>query len=117
MQCDRWDRVFFIDDWVLPGGGLDHGEDPDAALKRELKEELAVNNVLSSKLLSAYTFYATRKEAWYMWLVYEVEIDSFNADTAPDISEAAYVDIHSFLNSQNKAEQHIYKAIIGEIPE
>jgi len=106
-----------IEDWVLPGGGLDHGEDAVAALERELKEELAVNNVLSAKLLSTYTFYATRKEAWYMWLLYDVEIDSFDAEAAPDISEAAYVDISDFMNSDNKAEQHICKAIIGKILE
>jgi ADP-ribose pyrophosphatase YjhB (NUDIX family) len=37
--------------WVLPGGHVDHYERMEAALKRELKEELGANNVHVQDLL------------------------------------------------------------------
>ncbi len=32
------------DTWSLPGGGLDHGEDPKSGILRELKEELGIEH-------------------------------------------------------------------------
>ena len=29
--------------WVLPGGGLDHGEDPNAGVAREFREETGLD--------------------------------------------------------------------------
>lgn len=44
---DDQDRVFvakeYEHDWSLPGGGVDHGEEPLDALRRELKEELCID--------------------------------------------------------------------------
>ena len=32
--------------WFLPGGGIDHGEDPEGALHREFNEETGLNVVV-----------------------------------------------------------------------
>ena len=45
--------------WGLPGGGLDHGELPQDCLKREIQEELGVNDVAYTK-----SFYISNKDAW-----------------------------------------------------
>lgn len=105
-----------IDDWVLPGGGLDFGEKADDALKRELHEELAVKEVLSSDLLGTYTLYARSKEAWYMWLLYDVKVESFDASIANDVSEAAFIDINSLEGSDSRSEQRIYEAVMSVLP-
>jgi len=49
------------DDYTLPGGGLDHGEDKIQGLKRELKEETGALNIRNIKAYGLYEEY----RPWY----------------------------------------------------
>lgn len=99
------------ENWSLPGGGLDHGEDINAGLKRELFEELGTTKITSMEYVSTYTLYSTTKEAWFMWLLHNVVVENFDVEAASDVSEAAFIDINSFQGSSNRAEQRLHEAL------
>lgn len=43
--------------WVIPGGRIDRGEDPDIAFARELKEEIGMDVFQKGEHLMTYVWY------------------------------------------------------------
>lgn len=72
----RGDRILFVKDtkglWELPGGRIEFGEDPEQTLKRELTEELGVEQVEIKELLDAWSFTSEndKKKSQFIVLVY-----------------------------------------------
>lgn len=47
-------RHTYLDGWYLPGGGVKKGESTLAAIRRELREEIAIENVRIAHVLGVY---------------------------------------------------------------
>lgn len=74
------------DAWELPGGGLDHGEDPREGLIREIKEELNLDVTGISKqpvYVWIHRFEGCRNMDWYYSVVLAYKIDLANIDFTP----------------------------------
>ena len=67
LVLDRDDRVAlvlhtYLDNWYLPGGGVQAGESYDQALARELREEIGLDAFSIERVLGVYLDTVTLKD-------------------------------------------------------
>ena len=77
--------------WDLPGGGIEFGEDPIEALKREIKEEsgLTVKKVNPSPSYFI-TFKGETPKAYFANIIYFVELRDFNIKNSKECVEIGF---------------------------
>lgn len=97
------------DTWSLPGGGLDHGEDLVKGLLRELNEELGIENVRVKDVACVKTFYLEHKQAWLIWVVYNVEINDQEFIRGDGVTAVAFIDTETLANTNDIFEKMVYE--------
>jgi len=107
-------KVFAVhegDDWTLPGGGIDHGENPINALKRELYEEAFIDTEFKAEFIGTESFYVDSKDAMAFWLIYKVIMmeQEFSFKAGEDADEVAFRNHSDFSESDSLFERIIYK--------
>jgi len=95
--------------WELPGGGFDHGENIQDALKRELYEEVLITSSFTEKLIGIEPIYVETKESWTLWLVYEIDLEKLEYGVGRDAGEVAFIDPNTLRDSEHLFERLIYK--------
>jgi 8-oxo-dGTP diphosphatase len=83
--------------WELPGGGLEHGENPKEGLIREVAEETGYT--VDSMSDQPVTFWTVNKDVgspikWFAFVAYEVKVSGAfkpSFDTNDEMEEMRYV--------------------------
>jgi len=71
--------------WDLPGGGLDFGENPTEALKREVQEEIGLEVLHMDEHPSYFvTAHGKRFDVWFSNIIYEAELSDITKFTPSD---------------------------------
>lgn len=94
--------------WSLPGGGLDHDEDPKVGILRELKEELGIENPRVREVGVVKTFYLEPRSAWLLWIVYTVEVNTEDFIFGEGVKDARYIDASELRASKDVFEKMVY---------
>ena len=98
LAIDETGRFLLIKEdngkWELPGGGLDHGEDPISGLKREIHEETG----LVATFISPTPKYFTTVEklggdTYVANVIYEIKLKDLNFTPSEECQEAGYFSV------------------------
>lgn len=104
------------DHWSLPGGGWDHGETDIECLKRELFEEVGYTGELTARPIATTQapLYMASKQAWLLWIVYEVTPETMEFSIGEESDEIMFVDPVSFKDSETRSEQLVHRFCAGQ---
>lgn len=79
--------------WELPGGGIDHGEDPRNALSREISEEMGLAVTSTSPVPLFVTTSLSMSGNPIMNLIYEIEVEHLEFTPSQECQEIGFFDV------------------------
>ena len=109
-------RILFVrersDTWDLPGGGLEHGEDIEMALKREFQEELGADVQIQTDNTMIIPTWNTKFDDPVLIIGYTAEVLG-DLRTTEDVAEYRYLDSEQAQNEH--FDSTLTKAIIDRL--
>lgn len=101
--------------WDIPGWGIDHWEDVEATIRREIREEMWLG-VVSIDVSPKY-FFLWESACWEKPLAlvcYEIEVDSLNYVPSDECLEMRFFSLEEALNAETYS---MVEKILKEVSE
>ena len=86
--------------WELPGGKIDNSESEEETLRRELNEELGIENAKIGQKIHTFDFEVNFKDTLFQFhaIVRLCEIDEQSLVISPEHSEIKWIEIEDIKN-------------------
>lgn len=96
--------------WDLPGGGMDHGEDLQMAIAREMNEEVNLQGAFTYKIVDVdEPMYLEQHDFWQLRLVFEITPEIMTFSPGEDADDVAFMPAEVFKDSDKSGERRVYE--------
>ena len=96
--------------WDLPGGGMEHGDDINTAIARELKEEVDYEGDFTFSTLSMdEPVRLLSRDVWQLRIILNVTPSTFTFSAGEDADEIQFINPAALKDSDSEHEQKAYQ--------